>query len=410
MINVKNGRHRVLDNLIYLKIFMKIKLLKENIKIPTQAYENDAGIDIYSPEDIWIWPGETKQIKLGIAIQIEENEVAVMSERSGQAINQGLTSIGNIIDAGYRGEISIILSNIKTLGPSDDNKVHIKIGDKIGQIIILKLGNRKIEIVKELSETERGINAHFSSDNKNKKIEIKQYNTTQLNPEQCFERHIFHRDQFAHYLRWTHVLNIAKIGMNILDVGCGSGNLYEVFYRNKYSPNKFVGIDIRTQIIEKNKIKFPKAIWINSDPVIEELPKEKWDIITSFEVLEHLGKNNGDMYLKNISSIMDKNTTLLISTPCYDEQVGAAENHIINGNVGEYTYQELKELLEKYFIIEDVFGTFASQKDYKLLMNDWQLKMYEHLKKYYDSNLVSNLMAPFFPEQSRNCLWKLKIK
>ena len=59
------------------------------------------------------------------------------------------------------------------------------------------------------------------------------YNTTQLNPETTFERHVFHRDQFAHYLRWSHILKIAKIGMNILDVGCGSGNLLEVFYRNK---------------------------------------------------------------------------------------------------------------------------------------------------------------------------------
>ena len=42
-------------------------------------------------------------------------------------------------------------------------------------------------------------------------------------------------------------------------------------------------------------------------------------------------------------------------------------------------------------------------------MNDWQLKMYEKLNEYYDSNLLSNLMAPFFPEYSRNVLWKCKI-
>ena len=242
---------------------------------------------------------------------------------------------------------------------------------------------------------------------------MKNYNTTQLNPEICFEKHVFHRDQFAHYLRWTHVLKLAKIGMNILDVGCGSGNIYEVFYRNKYSPNKFVGVDIREKTIKQNKIKFPQVIWKTVDIVNDYLPEDNWDIITSFEVIEHIGKSNGNKFLSNITGVMKEKTIFLLSTPIYDEKVGAAENHIYdcgdgNGKVPqEYTYNELKEKLENYFIIEDTFGTFASQKDYKPLMNDWQSKMFEHLTKYYDSNLVSNLMAPFFPEQSRNCLWKL---
>ena len=63
----------------------------------------------------------------------------------------------------------------------------------------------------------------------------KGYNCTQLTPQQEFERHIYHRDQFAHYLRWTHVLRDARIGQTILDFGCGSGEMLEVFYRNRYS-------------------------------------------------------------------------------------------------------------------------------------------------------------------------------
>lgn len=238
----------------------------------------------------------------------------------------------------------------------------------------------------------------------------KNYNTTQLNPEISFEKHIFHRDQFAHYLRWTHILRLAKIGMNILDVGCGSGNLYEVFYRNRYAPKSFIGVDIRKNIIEKNKLKFPKVIWNNLDIVNDKLPIGQWDIIASLEVLEHIGKRNGQKFIDNIKNAMNKNTIFLLSTPCYDEKVGAANNHIINGEICEYTFDELKILLDNNFKIEDVFGTFASQSDYKLLMNNWQMKMFEHLTRYYDSNLVSNLMAPFFAAHSRNCLWKLKLK
>jgi len=236
------------------------------------------------------------------------------------------------------------------------------------------------------------------------------YNKTQLHPEIAFKKHIFHRDMFAHYLRWTHVLKLAKIGMKILDVGCGSGNLYEVFYRNRYAPDNFTGVDIRKNIIEQNRLKFPKAIWYDIDIVNDQLPQGQWDIIASFEVLEHINKNNGDKFIQNIKNSCNKNTIVLISTPCYDEKVGAADNHTYDGAIQEYTFVEAKELFEKHFDIMDVFGTFASQTDYKKEMNEWQQKMFEHLTKYYDSNLVSNIMAPFFPEYSRNCLWKLKLK
>ena len=136
---------------------MKVKILNPEAKVPTKAYSGDAGFDVYALEDSCIFGKEQRQLKLGIAIEIAEDEVAIMSERSGMAIKSGITSIGNVIDSGYRGEISIILANIT------NHVFDIKKGDKIGQIIIHKLGNQTIEIVNELSDTERGNNAHYSS-------------------------------------------------------------------------------------------------------------------------------------------------------------------------------------------------------------------------------------------------------
>ena len=242
------------------------------------------------------------------------------------------------------------------------------------------------------------------------------YNKTQLNPEKVFEKHIFHRDQFAHYLRWTHVLKRAKIGMNILDFGCGNGNLAEVLYRNKFKANMYLGLDIREKTCQNARERFPGISWIKfehtnlcSDLNSISTKNNKWDIICSFEVIEHIGKKNIDAFLKNIKSLCSENTTILISTPNYDEKVGAAENHIINGEVGEWKHEELQEKLKEYFTITEKYGTFASQKDYKNLMNDWQKEMYNNLSKYYDSNILSNLMAPMFPVESRNCLWVCKI-
>ena len=239
------------------------------------------------------------------------------------------------------------------------------------------------------------------------------YNCTQLNPDSNFERHVYHRDMFAHYLRWSHVLKRAKINLNILDFGSGSGNLLEVFYRNKFKCNEYLGLEYRKQTVKLANEKFKMIPWASfkqADLTKPEvfLPKKigEWDYIISFEVIEHVGKKNIHKFLANAYRQMGPKTKFIISTPIYDPKVGAAENHIIDGVIGELTYKEMKSALEKaHFKIEEHYGTFASIKDYKKKMNDWQVKMFEHLQKYYDSNLVSVIMAPFFPEVSRNCLW-----
>ena len=136
---------------------MLIKKVRNETKLPTKAYEGDAGFDVYAPLGFFMKAGETRQIKLGFAMQIYENEVCIMSERSGMAIKYGLTSIGNVIDSGYRGEVSIILFNS---GPSG---IEISKGDKIGQMLIMKLGDRNIREVEELEDSERGDKAHNSS-------------------------------------------------------------------------------------------------------------------------------------------------------------------------------------------------------------------------------------------------------
>lgn len=245
----------------------------------------------------------------------------------------------------------------------------------------------------------------------------KLYNTTQLTPQQEFERHIYHRDQFAHYLRWSHVLKNAKIGQTILDFGCGSGEMLELFYRNKYRPKQYLGLDIRTQTIEENKAKFGSldfADFKQADLCQDELDLgQTFDIITCFEVIEHIGHANADAFLDNIAYHCDENTVVYLSTPNYDPHVGAANNHLLGPDkeVGEWDHFKLQAKLEEFFTIEKKFGTFASIKDYKEDLTGWRKEAFEELRKYYDSNLLSNMMAPMMPaEHARNCLWVLKVK
>lgn len=250
---------------------------------------------------------------------------------------------------------------------------------------------------------------------------MKKYNTTDLDPVSTFERHVFHRDQFAHYLRWSHIVKEAKIGETVVDFGCGKGNMLEVFYRNKFKCARYVGIDIRKQTIEAAKEKFQPVEWAEfyaDDLIFPTMDYKQFqgDKVCSFEVAEHVGKQNIDAFLTNMRDCGNENATYYISTPNYDEKVGAAGNHTYDSGDGrgvaihEFAHTELQGHIEKYFTIEKKFGTFASIKDYKHLLNEWQIQMFESLKEYYDSNLLSVIMAPFFPEQSRNTLWVLKRK
>lgn len=261
------------------------------------------------------------------------------------------------------------------------------------------------------------------------------YNTTDLEPQATFERHVFHRDQFAHYLRWTHILREARTGERICDFGCGRGNLLEVLYRNKFAPSLYVGLDIRAQTIKKAQEKYSniekfRVAFIADDLIhpTTDLETLQCDRICSFEVAEHVGRQNVDAFLYNFALCgkPDGTSTWYLSTPNHDPKVGAAGNHTyssgrIDPETGEEVGVEVHELdhedlqdkiIAAGFNIDRKFGTFASQRDYKPFLeqpgNEWLEQTYEALKEYYDSNLVANIMAPIVPaEMARNCLWVL---
>lgn len=263
---------------------------------------------------------------------------------------------------------------------------------------------------------------------------MKNYNTTELSIDYAEDKLIQHRDYIAHCLRWTHALRRLKINMNVLDFGCGHGELAEVMYRNRYKGNCYLGLDIRKHVIEQNREKFKEVPWVsfneadlcvpdfklplqgvNSD---EHVAVRGFDLIVSYEVIEHIGKHRGPQFLENIAKLMNKNTTLLLSTPAYDPQVGAAGNHTYDAGDGfgvqpqEFTYQELQELLLTKFDIVNKWGTFASQKDYKKFLDKYKHLdvIFDRLHEYYDSNILACLMAPLFSEHSRNVLWECKLK
>lgn len=120
-------------------------------------------------------------------------------------------------------------------------------------------------------------------------------------------------------------------------------------------------------------------------------------------------------FLQGFKACGAPDATYYLSTPNFDTHVGAAGNHTFDSGDGrgvapqELGHEELGELIAQTgFRVVAKYGTFASMRDYKPLMNDCQAWMFDRLREYYDSNLVSNIMAPFFPEVARNCLWVLQ--
>src|SRR4051794_5799268 len=90
---------------------INIMLLSPDAVLPTRAHPDDAGMDLYGLEDFMLKPGEGKVTRTGIAMAIPIGFVGMVADRSSMA-KRGLKSAGGVIDAGYRGEIHIVLWNI----------------------------------------------------------------------------------------------------------------------------------------------------------------------------------------------------------------------------------------------------------------------------------------------------------
>ncbi len=133
---------------------MKIKILKldESATIPNYSHPGDAGLDLFSIEEQIILPGETKLIHTGIAIALPTGTEAQIRPRSGLALKHSITVLNSpgTIDAGYRGEIGVILIN------HGKDPFQVLSGMKIAQMVIASVINAEIATVENLSSTSRG--------------------------------------------------------------------------------------------------------------------------------------------------------------------------------------------------------------------------------------------------------------
>ena len=130
-----------------------ITRLDPELPLPRYAKGGDAGADIVSRVNITLAPGERALVPTGIAIALPDGYVALVHPRSGLAIKHGVTMVNapGTVDAGFRGELQIILINHDKSEP-----VSFKRGDRIAQLVIQKVEHAEFVEVRDLPGSGRG--------------------------------------------------------------------------------------------------------------------------------------------------------------------------------------------------------------------------------------------------------------
>ncbi len=143
---------------------MNIKKLKENAIIPTYGSEYAAGADLYACIDgpVTIKPQETAFIGTGIAMEIPMGYAGLIYARSGLSCKQGLAPANKVgvVDADYRGEITVALYNHST------EEKTVEPGDRIAQMVVAPFLHVDFNEVDELSDTVRGVGGFGSTGTK----------------------------------------------------------------------------------------------------------------------------------------------------------------------------------------------------------------------------------------------------
>lgn len=155
---------------------IKYSQLHPEGKEPFRANNSDAGYDLFSTDYVTLEPFQRKLVSTGINVEIPEGFYGRIAPRSGLACKKGIDVMAGVIDSGYRGELKVLLINLNfegyNLTPStfetmfgSTNKIEIKPGDRIAQLIIEKCHSVEWKAMRTLEESQRGEQGFGSSGN-----------------------------------------------------------------------------------------------------------------------------------------------------------------------------------------------------------------------------------------------------
>jgi dUTP pyrophosphatase len=131
----------------------EVEVLLSGEHVPEYAHPGDAGADLVATETVELGPGERATVGTGTAIALPDGYVAFVVPRSGLAAKHGITIVNTpgTVDAGYRGEIRVILLNTDRSTPYT-----ITAGDRIAQLVVLPVTRARFVPVERLPGSHRG--------------------------------------------------------------------------------------------------------------------------------------------------------------------------------------------------------------------------------------------------------------
>nr|WP_284252605.1 dUTP diphosphatase [Litorihabitans aurantiacus] len=130
-----------------------LTLLDPRLPVPAYAHDGDAGADLSARVDVELGPGERALVPTGVAIALPLGWVGLVHPRSGLAARSGVTVLNapGTIDAGYRGEVAVILLNTDRT-----RSVTISRGDRIAQLVVQRVATARFDVVDQLPNAARG--------------------------------------------------------------------------------------------------------------------------------------------------------------------------------------------------------------------------------------------------------------
>lgn len=124
-------------------------VLDEGAKMPTRAHAWDAGLDLYSRDYCTLWANDSAKFDTGVHVEIPEGYVGFVKSKSGLMVNHDIVTDGTI-DAHYTGSITVKLFN------NGKKAYRVHEGEKIAQLVIVPCLIPELEVVEDLSPTDRG--------------------------------------------------------------------------------------------------------------------------------------------------------------------------------------------------------------------------------------------------------------
>ncbi|HEX2125513.1 MAG TPA: dUTP diphosphatase [Thermoleophilaceae bacterium] len=134
-------------------MILRFRRLSEAARPPARAHDGDAGYDLHAAAPARLEPGERATVGTGIAVAIPPGHAGLVLPRSGLAARHGISVVNapGLIDAGYRGEVRVLLLNTDRA-----RAFEVAPGDRIAQLVVVRVEGPELEEAAELDETVRG--------------------------------------------------------------------------------------------------------------------------------------------------------------------------------------------------------------------------------------------------------------